>query len=126
MNWGAFGWLFRAVRARSLTFAVLFAVGLLGGFSITRWLRSSLASFGFWFPLVWLAPVFLCGWLARHESRLPLRPEFKRRCAFLLVFGALTLTALLWRYQREMSERFPDSEVERGTFHERRRGPRGR
>lgn len=123
---GLLGSFVRAVRGRSLTFSVLFATGLIGGISLAGWMRTSLSSFDLWRPLVWVFPLIFFGWLARHERGLKLRPEFKRLCSFLLVFGSLSLSVLIWRYQAHLDARYPNPEPTRPHAVERMRGPRGK
>lgn len=104
--------LLKAWRGKSLTFSLVFATALLG-VSISALLRKALSGFGFWFPLVWLIPIILIGFLAKREDKLPLREDFKRLLCYVLVIGSVVCSFGIWRYRKHMEAKFPDPVEER-------------
>ena len=87
------GWLWRGLRGRSVTFAALFALAVLG-FSVTRWLRYVLDRLEApW--LVWLLlPLIVIGLLAKKEVQWMPDAERRLKWAKGLIFGSL-LAAIL-------------------------------
>lgn len=121
--------LWKALRGGSLTFALVFAMALLG-FSFAGILRAPLRTIGIWAPLLFLLPLIATGLLAKHETRLPLQPRFKRLCGRLLVYGSIFLTLMIWRYGVWLREAYKDSFVPGPRYQEPARelpkGPRWR
>lgn len=116
--------LLKALRGRSLTFSVIFASALMGA-SATALLRRSLSEIGLWLPVAWIGPMIIVGLLAKREEKLPLRPEFKRLVCYILVFGALTCSIGLWRYDLALKKKYPEPPAKELTILQRR-GPRGK
>jgi hypothetical protein len=81
-------WLWRAFRGRSVTFAALFAVTLLG-VSVIASVRHVLT----WMNAPWLAvfllPILLIAILARKESDWIPDPELRSRWARWLILGSI-------------------------------------
>jgi hypothetical protein len=86
------GWLWRALRGRSVTFAALFAVSLLG-FSVIATLRHMLS----WLNAPWFAgfllPLFLIAILARKETEWIPDPEQRYAWARRLILGSIVAAA---------------------------------
>jgi hypothetical protein len=123
--------LWKGLRGRSLTFSVIFAMAWMGS-SFAGILRLPLRMIGLWAPLIFILPVVATILLARHERRLPWSDDFKRVCNYTLIFGAILLSLLLWRYEAWLRSSYADSvvpgpryrEVDKPEIH--RSGPRGR
>lgn len=123
MNFLLFKPFFKAVRGKSLTFALVFATALLG-FSIASFLRRTLSDVGFWLPVVWILPIIAIGFLAKKEDKIPLRAEFKRLLCYILVGGSIFCSVVIWRYRVHLDEKYPELKEEREV--PRRTGPRGK
>jgi hypothetical protein len=117
--------LLRAVRGRSLTFAVVFATAVLGA-SITGFVRQTLSGVGLWLPLAWLVPILLVGFLAKKEDRIPLSVERKRLICLALVIGSVVFALGIWRYEVYLREKYPDVYQKNEDDSPRRTGPRGK
>ena len=83
-------WLWHAWRGRSVTFAALFASGILG-LSVLSSFRHLLSRWGApWF--FWLlAPVLILAILSRKEQEWLPDPELRTRCARWLVLGSIAI-----------------------------------
>ena len=83
-------WFWRAWRGRSVTFAALFASGILG-LSVLSSFRHLLSRWGApWF--FWLlAPFFVVAILSRKEQEWLPDPELRSRCARWLVLGSIAI-----------------------------------
>jgi hypothetical protein len=96
-------WLWRAVRGRSLTFAVLFAGGLFG-FSLLGSLRHFLHRLGApWY--VWLlVPFAVIALLARKEADWMPDPAKRQRWSRWILGGAIVLALLLAKFAARSPE----------------------
>ncbi len=120
-TWSGISWLWRGLRGRSVTFAALFAVTLLG-FSVIATLRHLLS----WLHAPWLAwfllPILLISILARKEiDWMPdetQRLKIARTLILGSIVGAMLLTLLLPQPPPE-----PEPVRKEGP---RRHGPPGR
>ena len=97
-------WSWRALRGHSVTFASLFALGVLG-ISVLAEFRHVLSRFGApWY--VWLfVPLFVVSFLARKEAEWLPAIETRRRWARGLFFGSILLAIVIakfgaWRHAR--------------------------
>ena len=90
----ATSWLWRALRFNSITFATLFACGVLG-LSIVRVLRNALGALGVpWLALL-ILPALLIGAVAKREAKwVPAEPD-RKKWARRLVFGSIAVAILL-------------------------------
>ena len=86
-------WLWRAWRGHSVTFAALFASGILG-LSVSSSFRHLLNRLGApWF--FWLlAPALLIAILSRKEQDWLPDPDLRSRCARWLVLGSIAIVLL--------------------------------
>ncbi|MEO7599207.1 MAG: hypothetical protein ABIV50_09770 [Opitutus sp.] len=86
-------WLWRAWRGRSVTFAALFASGILG-LSVLSSFRHLLSRWGApWF--FWLlAPFLVLAILSRKEQEWLPDPELRTRCARWLVLGSVAIVLI--------------------------------
>ncbi len=83
-------WLWRAIRGHSLTFSILFALGLFG-LSVAGWFRHLLHGLGApWY--VWLLlPFGVIAALARKETDWMPDPDRRRRWSRGIVVGSILL-----------------------------------
>jgi hypothetical protein len=97
----AAGWFWRAWRARSVTFAALFALSLLG-VSALGGFRSALRSLGApWY--VWLVvPFVVVTLLARKEAEWIPDAAERRKWALRIILAAIALTVAI----AKLTERF--------------------
>lgn len=93
-NWSAMSWTWRALRGHSLTFAGLFACGVLG-LSVMRGFRHLLGELGApWYAWL-LVPAIAVGYLARKETEwLPELTE-RKKWARRIFFGSIVAAILL-------------------------------
>lgn len=94
----AIGWFWRAWRARSITFAALFACSLLG-VSVLSGFRHALRSLGApWY--VWLiVPFVVVMLLARKEADWVPDAAERRKWAFGIVIGAIAVTVAVAKFR---------------------------
>jgi hypothetical protein len=90
----AFSWSWRALRGRSVTFAALFASAMLG-LSLVAGFRHLLGRIGLPWYVLFLAPFFAVGYLAKKEPQWIPDPERRRRWARRLFFGSIILALLI-------------------------------
>ena len=88
-----FSWFWRAWRGNSVTFAALFASGMLG-LSVLSWFRHVLSRWGAPWYLWLLLPFFLVAILARKETEWLPDPALRMRCARWLIFGSIVIVVL--------------------------------
>lgn len=81
-------WLWRALRGRSVTFALVFFLAVVG-FSAPRLIRGVLEPLSLPWLLAWIAPLILLAFLARLEPKLIPSETHRRRLALGLVTAAL-------------------------------------
>ena len=88
-----FSWFWRAWRGRSVTFAALFASGILG-LSVLGSFRHLLSHWGapwyFWF----IAPFLIIAILSRKELEWLPDPELRMRCSRWLVLGSIAIVLI--------------------------------
>jgi hypothetical protein len=90
----ALSWSWRALRGHSVTFAALFALGILG-VSIVGEIREALGDLGApWYAWL-LIPVFAVAYLAKKETEWLPELKQRKRWARGLFFGSI-LIAVLW------------------------------
>ena len=121
--------LWRGLRGRSLVFSIVFAMAVMGS-SFGGLLRAPLKIIGIWAPLVLILPIVATRVLAKYERRLKIGDDFRRVCAYGLIFGSILLALLLWRYQTWLDEAYADS-IRPGPLYQEEspelpRGPRNR
>lgn len=90
-------WFWRAWRGSSVTFALLFASGILG-LSVLGWIRHMLSRWGAPWYLWFLLPIILVAIAARKESEWLPDPVLRAKCARWLVFGSIALAMLIARF----------------------------
>ena len=122
--------LWRGLRGKSLVFSLIFSMAVMG-FSLAGLLRSPMRAIGLWWPLIFLLPIFFIGKTAKFERGLELRPEFRRICCFILIYGSILLSLGFWMYGRHLREAYADS-FQPGPLYKEvievdlPRGPRGK
>lgn len=87
-------WLWRAWRGRSVTFAALFAFGLLG-VSVLGWFRELLERLSAPWYVWFAAPIVLLSFLARKETEWIPDERQRRWWARGLVIGSIVVVILL-------------------------------
>ena len=87
-------WVWRALRGHSVTFAALFAFGVLG-VSIVGWFRHLLRELGLPWLLWLILPAVGIGLLAKKEKVWLPDPDQRKRWARGLVAGAIATMMLL-------------------------------
>jgi hypothetical protein len=110
-------------------FSIVFAMAVLG-FSFSGLLRAPLRTIGLWGPLLFILPIIATRLLAKYEKRQKIRDDFRRICAYGLIFGSILLALLLWRYEVWLDNAYADS-IQPGPLYkeappELPRGPRNR
>lgn len=88
--------LIRAIRRRSITFAVVFA-GIALGAPVHRWLRDAFGNLPLDGLLIWLLPFVVIALLARYEDRWLPNAKLRSNLAWLVVITAI---ALRWWLKR--------------------------
>ena len=87
-------WSWRALRGHSLTFAGLFACGVLG-LSVISQLRRLLDGLGApWYAWL-LVPLIAIGYLAKKETEWMPEPETRKKWARRVFFGSIALAFVL-------------------------------
>lgn len=84
----AISWIWKALRGRSVTFAVLFALTL-AGFSVLGWIKAGLSAAGASWLVLLVFPTILLMILARKETDWIPDEDVRRRWARGLIFGSL-------------------------------------
>ena len=100
--------LWKGLRGKSLTFSVVFAMAVMGS-SFGGLLRAPLQTIGIWAPLVVILPIVATGMLAKQENKLKIPDEMRRICSYALIFGAILLAIILWRYEVWLENKYADS-----------------
>ena len=118
------------MRGKSLVFSVVFAMAVMG-FSLAGILRSPMRAIGLWWPLIFLLPILAIGKTAKVERKLALRPQFRRLCCYILIYGSILLSLGIWQYGKSLREVHAQKEIQPGPKFEEPdddlpRGPRHR
>lgn len=94
--WSAIAWAWRVLRGHSLTFAVLFACGLLGT-SVIALFRGLLRRLDApWYACL-LVPLIAVAFLAKKEIDWMPDPETRKKWARRVFFGSIAIAiALAW------------------------------
>jgi hypothetical protein len=93
----AMSWSWRALRGHSVTFAALFALGVLGMSAIAEF-RHLLARLGApWYAWL-LAPMFALGYLAKKENDWMPEAKTRKRWARGLFFGSIALAVAIAKW----------------------------
>jgi drug/metabolite transporter (DMT)-like permease len=87
-------WLWKALRGNSVTFAALFAFGILG-ISIGRIIKNALGAMGIPFVGLIILPIIIIGMIAKREERWLPDPAMRKKWSRRLVFGAIGASVLL-------------------------------
>jgi hypothetical protein len=93
----AFSWSWRALRGHSVTFAALFALGLLG-ISFVAEFRHILTRMGAPWYAWFLVPMFAVGYLAKKEADWLPDVARRRRWARGLFFGSIVIAVLIAKF----------------------------
>jgi hypothetical protein len=93
-------WSWRALRGHSVTFAVVFACGLLG-VSILSLLRDGLSRLGAPWYIWFVVPFIVVTMLAKKEQQWLPDPELRKRWARRIFFGAIILSFILASFRPE-------------------------
>ncbi|MDO8538884.1 MAG: hypothetical protein Q7S40_00475 [Opitutaceae bacterium] len=95
--WSAMSWTWRALRGHSVTFAALFACGILGlsvvaefRHLLTRWHAPWYA----WF----IIPMLAIGYLAKKETQWMPEVETRRKWSRRLFVGSIVIALLLAKF----------------------------
>ncbi|MGJ3241678.1 MAG: hypothetical protein ACFE0O_01795 [Opitutales bacterium] len=110
--------LWKAIRGRSLTFALLFAMVLLGysGFGLMKSVFLAMPFLPVW--MAYVLPFVIIGLLARFEPKLMPDPRRRRILSFGVVGLSIALASVAWRWERAVeakSEPVPAVAIEAGT-----------
>jgi uncharacterized membrane protein YfcA len=97
-----FSWLWRALRGKSVTFAMLFATSMLG-VSVLGWFRHLLDRWGAPWYLLFILPIVLVTVLSRKEEEWLPDPELRMRCARWLVFSSIVVVVLTGMFRSEQA-----------------------
>lgn len=89
-------WLWRALRGRSVTFAALFATGVLG-ISVLGGFRHFLSQLGAPWYVWFILPIIVVTILARKEIEWLPDPEERRKWSRWLVFGSIVIALIVAR-----------------------------
>jgi hypothetical protein len=90
-------WSWRALRGHSVTFAAMFALGILGVSAISEF-RHFLVRLGApWYAWL-LVPMFAVGYLARKETEWLPEATTRRRWARGLFFGSILIAILIAKF----------------------------
>jgi hypothetical protein len=90
-------WFWRAWRGNSVTFATLFASGILG-LSVLGTFRHLLSRWGAPWYLWLLLPLILVTIVARKEDEWLPDPALRARCARWLIFGSIAIVLVMSRF----------------------------
>jgi polyferredoxin len=99
--------LWKAIRGRSLTFALLFATVLLGysGFGLMKSLFLAIPVLPVW--MAYVLPFVVIGLLARFEPRLLPDPRRRAILSFGVVGLSIALTYSVWRWEQAVTPEPP-------------------
>lgn len=93
----AFSWTWRALRGHSVTFAALFALGLLG-ISLLSEFRHLLTQLGApWYAWL-LVPIFAVAYFAKKETEWLPDLKKRKRWARGLFFGSIVIAVLIAKF----------------------------
>lgn len=101
------------MRGKSLVFSVVFAMAVMG-FSLAGILRSPMRAIGLWWPLIFLIPILAIGKTAKFERKLNLKPQFRRLCCYILIFGSILLSLGIWQYGKSLREVYAEKAIQPG------------
>jgi hypothetical protein len=93
----AFSWSWRALRGHSVTFAAMFALGLLG-ISLVSEFRHLLSRLGAPWYVWFLIPMFAIGYVAKKEADWMPDATKRRRWARGLFFGSIAIAVLVAKF----------------------------
>ncbi len=93
----ALSWTWRALRGHSLTFSVLFALGLLGISAISEF-RHLLSRLGAPWYAWFIVPLVAIGYFAKKEAEWMPDVVRRRRWARLVFFGSIVLAVLIAKF----------------------------
>jgi hypothetical protein len=96
MNFLDLRWLWRALRGRSVTFALVFLLAMVG-LSAPRAIRNLLEVLSLPWLIAWIAPLILLGLLAKLEPRLIRSEKIRGRIALGLVAAGLVFVFVIPR-----------------------------
>lgn len=101
--------LWKAIRGRSLTFALLFAMVLLGysGFGLMKSLFLAIPVLPVW--MAYVLPLVIIGLIARFEPRLLPDPRRRAILSFGVVFFSIGLAYIVWRWEQAVQAEPPPS-----------------
>lgn len=92
--WSVMSWGWRALRGYSMTFAVLFAGGILGMSLISEFRELLTRWHAPWYA--WLIiPMILIGYLAKKETQWVPDPEVRRKFSRWIFIGSIVIAAVL-------------------------------
>jgi hypothetical protein len=93
----ALSWTWRALRGHSVTFAAMFALGVLGISAVSEF-RHLLAKLGApWYA--WLSiPIFAIAYLAKKEAEWMPEPNIRKRWARGLFFGSIAIAVMIAKW----------------------------
>lgn len=104
-------WFWRALRARSLTFSIIFALALLG-VSVMHALRQLLHHFGAPWYIWLLAPFVIVGAVAAKEPEWVPNETQRRRWSRWIIVGAIVVALLLARCSQPSKPKSPTEHTE--------------
>ena len=87
---------------------------------------------GLWWPLIFILPIIAIGKGAKFEQKLELRPEFRRLCCLILIYGSILLSIGIWVYGSNIRDAYEEKGIRPGPKYEEvievdlPRGPRHR
>lgn len=102
----ALSWTWRALRGHSVTFAAMFALGLLG-VSFVAEFRHLLTRLGAPWYAWFLVPMILIAALAKKETDWLPDPAKRRRWARVLFFGSIVIAILIAKFGPRRSSEAP-------------------
>lgn len=90
----AISWLWRGLKGKSVTFALLFA-SFMVGMSLSHWIKVGLTRLGVHWLYVLILPVLFFSWLSKREDRL--MPDEGRRKLWArgLIAGSIIVAILI-------------------------------
>jgi hypothetical protein len=102
----ALSWTWRALRGHSVTFAAMFALGLLG-VSLIAEFRHLLTRLGAPWYAWFLVPVLAIAFLAKKEADWLPDPVKRRRWARVLFFGSIVIAILIAKFGPRRNAELP-------------------
>ncbi len=98
--------LWKVIRGRSLTFALIMAMGFIG-FSLAGALRSVFQMLGFAWPLAWIAGGIAIAMLAKYEHKFPLSDKFRFKLSIAVIICSLAASFMLNSYENKLTKDIP-------------------